>query len=239
MSSRQAYTLALGVPYLVARAVAWTLTAPLESAGATVSVSSGTCTVLRPDGTTLVSAAAATIGGGVASYALTVPAAETYGRGYEVRWALTVSGVVYTVSHPLVVAEQVPLPTVSHTHLYRYCPELQTRLPPAQETAGTGWQPQLDAAYEELTRRLLDQGQPLQYLRSVDGAHEWLLRRALVICLLAIDAGQELHQLHQIYRVSSAQFRDADTALRLVYSDLPTVARGAPVVALGPPPGRW
>jgi hypothetical protein len=79
----------------------------------------------------------------------------------------------------------------------------------------------------------------MQYLRSVSGAHEWLLRRSLVICLLAIDAGQETHQLHQMYRVSAAQHRDADAALRLVYSDLPTVRRGSPVLALGPPPGRW
>lgn len=239
MSIHQAYTFGARVAYLVARGVAWTISAPLQSAGATVSVSAGTCTVLRPDGTTLVSAAVATVSGGVASYALTVPAAEAYGPGYEVRWVLTVSGVAYTVSHPLVVAEQVPLPTVTQEELYAYCPELRSRPPPDQQTAGTGWQPQLDAAYQELQRLLLEQGQPLQYLRSVSGAHEWLLRRSLVICLMAIGAGQEGTALHSTLRVAQAQSRDAQAALRLAYSDLPTVRRGAPVLALGPVPGRW
>jgi len=188
-------------PYLIERGKAQTITAPIRygTSGSLVAPASGTIQVVQPDGTDLVAAGTAiTVASSMATYDLTavmLPSTLALGAGYEVRWTLTFGTTVYpTYRQSAYLCEYVPPCVIAVSDLYTRLPELRARIPQWQGDSsrggdGTGWQPQIDAAYYELLQRLLDNGKTPWLIREVTGYREVLLVRALQMCVQAIPHG--------------------------------------------------
>lgn len=179
------------VPYLLARVATQDVTLPVRegSAGSLVAPSAGTITVIRPDGTELVSAAAVTITSSVATYTLPTLVGADLGDGWTIIWALTVSGVVYTWRHEAIVCDYVPSAMISTQDLFAREPELRSRVPQAQGPRGSneGWQVQIDEAYYDLIQTLIDRGEKLWQVRGMTGLRGWLRARSLMLCCRALS----------------------------------------------------
>lgn len=197
MTLREAtYALDRPVPYLLVRGEAQTITAPLRhgAAGGLVAVASGTITIIRPDGTSLVSGAAVTVSSSTMTYEVTPAASETLGEGWQVRWVPVVDGVTYPVIRvDAYLCQYVPYNIVSALDLYARMPELEGRIPHRQGDRGdgVGWQPQIDATYYELLQRLIDDGRRPWEIVGVTGYREWSIARAVQRCVMAIPHGAD------------------------------------------------
>lgn len=236
--SPTSYAVGRRVPLLLVRGSAQTIQAPVRrgSTGDLVAPTSATVTILRPDGSTLVSGASAPISSSVAGYTLTPGASEALGAGWTVSWSLTMTdGDMVPWREDAYLCEYVPPCSISAVDLYTTVPELRYRVPESQGASGTdeGWQPQIDAAYEDLLRKLIDNGHRPWQIRTVAGYHPWLLSRALQRCLEAVPAtpGDTWETERR-----SAHFRQsaADGNLRIQYADeLSSTHRGAgPIIRL-------
>lgn len=233
MAIRQAtYAFSRPAPYLLERGAAQTLTAPIRhgSGGGLVAPASGTITITRPDGTNLVSEQAVTVSSSTATFTVSPSASETLGAGWDVLWTLTFGGVVYpTYRQSAYLVRYVPPNVISERDLYARVPELEHRVPQAQGStdrggSGEGWQPQIDEAYYELLRRLIDDGRKPWLVREVTGYRDWLLTRSLQLCVGTISFGpdstwaQQSKQLHFDMKTVAARMRfqldDSDTATR-------------------------
>lgn len=236
------YALARSAPYLLERGATQTITAPIRhgSDGGLVEPDSGTVTIIQPDGTAFVSDAAVTVTSSAASYTVSPSASQTLGAGWEVRWTLVFGGTTYpTYRQSAYLVEYVPPNVIAAGDLYTRIPELQHRVPQAQDAttrggSGEGWQPQIDEAYFELIRRLLSDGHEPWKIREVTGYRDWLLTRALQMCVQAISFGpdstwaQHAKNLHfEMQRVESR--------LRFQYDDDAATKRrgGSPIIRLG------
>ena len=235
------YALGRRMPLLLVRGSAQRIEAPVRrgSTGALVAPTSGTVTITRPDGTALVSAASVTISSSVAGYTLTPGAAETLGAGWTVSWSLAMTdGDMPSWREEAYLCEYVPPCSVSAADLYVVIPELRYRVPEAQGSTGTneGWQPQIDAAYEDLLRRLIDDGHRPWQIRTVSGYHGWLLARAIQRCIEAIPTtpndSWETERRSAHFRFVAAA---ADLRVQYVTED-PTYRTGVgPVIRLASP----
>ena len=212
------------VPYLLVRGLGQRLAAPLRygSGGALVAPTSGTVTIRRPGGTDLVTAAAVTIGSSIAYYDLAAPAAtESIGSGWDVLWDFSIGGNTYpTFRITAYLCEFVPPNVISEADLYVRIPELRQRVPQAQGDRGdkTGWQPQIDEAYYELIRRLLDDGHQPWMIREVHGYREWLQIRALQLCVQTVSYGPETSwsdHARNLYH----EMKRAEARFRIQYAD--------------------
>lgn len=161
MSTRVAtYALDLPHPYLMERARAQELQAPIRYGfgGALVAPTSGTITITRPDGTAMVSAAAVTVTGSIATYSTTPAVSEALGEGWEVAWDLSIGSLVYPFRSAAILCEHVLYPVVSEADIYVEEPELRYHVPQAQSVLSQGWQPQGDQTWWDIQRFLLRRG---------------------------------------------------------------------------------
>jgi len=229
------------VPYLLVRGALQTLECPMRhgATGALVAPASGTITITRPDGTTLVSEAAVTVSSSTATYDITPAASETLGLGWTVTWALTFGSAAYpAIRCEAVLCEYVPPCAISALDLFAREPELRMRVPQAQGDRGdgSGWQTQIDVVYYELIQRLIDDGRPIHLVRGVTGTREWMVARTLELCCatLSTASGSEWSERTTRYMWEA---RRAQTAMRVNYSSDPaSVRRGAQaVIRLCPP----
>lgn len=225
---------------LLVRAVAQTVSAPIRhgASGALQAPVSGTITILRPDGTALVSGAAVTVTSSTATYAVTPAASETLGEGWTVQWSLVMADGDFQWREEAFLCEWVPPNKISAINLYETCPELAHRIPERQGPSGTneGWQPQIDMAYDELIQQLIDDGRRPWLIRSVTGYHQWLQARAIQIAIGTIPTamgdqweGWRKQAHFEMLRVSGT--------FKIQYADeSPTIRRGgSPVIRLSPP----
>jgi len=180
----------------------------------------------------------------VATYTLTTLSTDALGSGWTVVWVLVYSAGVgapdYTYRWPLVLCEYVPPCTIDETALYVRIPELRHRLPQAQRAVadggdGSGWQPQIDAAYYELLQRLLDDGQTPWKIRGVVGYRELLLVRALRMCIGAISYGPDSSWAQLAKELAYEQTR-VEARFRVERDEEgPEVRRpGSPMIRLAP-----
>ena len=115
------YALDRRVPYFLTRGIEQTVEAPVRhgSTGALVTPDSGTITIVKPDGTHLVSGAAVTVSSSTAQFTLTPSVSETLGEGYEIRWSLVFAAVTAgTFRTAGYMAEYMPANVISATDLY-------------------------------------------------------------------------------------------------------------------------
>ena len=241
------YALARSVPYLIVRGATDTLAAPVRhgATGALVAPTGGTVTITRPEGTDAVSAQPVTVTGSQATYDLTTASTETLGAGWTVKWSLTIDGQTYPMRESAYLVEWFPQNVVSVLDLYTELPELKYHVPQDQHATrgdGTGWQPQIDQAFYDFVRRLLDDGRPVWKVREHStGVREWILSKALVRCIGAIPR-KDGTTWQEEAKTAFFRHKRADTNLRLQYDDeRATLRRGArPVITLAPTGrSRW
>ncbi len=188
MSLTSTYALDIPHPYLMVRGAEQTITAPIRhgSGGGLVAPTEAgsTVTIYRPNGTEFVSAAAVTVTSSTAGYTLTPTAAEALGEGWRVVWSLLFGTETVVRQSTAMLCQYLPFPVISERELYEEEPELRYRVPQAQGEKGTdeGWQPQIDAAWHAIQRKLIEQGdRPWRIIEPTD-LHDILqygvLRRA-------------------------------------------------------------
>jgi len=232
----ETYALARPVPYLLEQGYAdaasssgQTIQAPIRATGDGALVAptqaGSTVTITDANGSEVVSEAAVTVSGDVASYTFAAGAPSTayaLGDGWTVTWALVIAGEVYTYRHGAILAQYVPRNVITAADLYGGdgFPELRHAVPQAQGERGdgTGWAPQIDAAYYDLIRRMLRDGRPIWRSREPTGYRGWLLARALKNAADAIPA-PEGSQWARLQTRAYHRFRVAEGALRLSYDD--------------------
>mgnify|MGYP003127433186 CR=1 FL=1 len=235
------YAFARPAPYFLERGATQTITAPIRhgSGGDLVAPASGTITITRPDGTNLVEDQSVTVSSSTATFTLAPAASETLGAGWTVLWKLTFSGVVYPVfRQSAYLVQYVPPNVISERDLYARVPELQHRVPQSQGPtdrggSGEGWQPQIDEAYFELLRRLLDDGREPWRVREVTGYRDFLLTRSLQLCVGTISFGPDSTWSEQSKRLYFER-KTVEARMRFQYEDdAAATRRGAsPVIRL-------
>jgi hypothetical protein len=216
------FAFARRVPYFLERGVEQTIEAPVRhgTTGSLQTPDSGTITIVKPDGTDLVSAAAVTVASSTAQYTLTPSAAETLGAGYEVRWTLVFATVTYPVYRTAAyLGKYLPPNQISVVNLYGVWPWLQHRIPQSQGDTdrggdGTGWQRQIDDAYYSFLRRVLEDGREPWKIREATGYYDWLLAKALSNAVGAIEnlSGDEIVERR---RQAFFLMKEAETRFRL------------------------
>ena len=225
-------------PYLLERALEQTVTCPVRygSGGNLQEPTSGTITIRKPRGTDLVTDAAVVVASSMAQYTFTPDETDTIGAGWELIWTIVVDGSTYTYRQTGYMCEYVFRNVISENALYTRVPELRFRVPQHQRTEtgdGTGWQPQIDEAYYELVQRLLDDGRQPWLIEEATGYREWLLTRALQLCIgtVATSAGSswEAHR-----KTAYFEHRNAAGKMRFRYSDNSVDEReaGTPIIRL-------
>ena len=238
--------LARPVPYLMQVGETQELSAPLRYGpiGALVPVTEAgsTVTITRPDGSDLVSDAPVTVTSSIATYSVSPAASETLGRGWTVTWSLIVDGQTYTFRESAYLCQYYPHNVVSVADLYTEVPDLAYNVPQAQGDSGTGvgWQPQVDQAYYDFIRRLIDNGRPVWLLREhTTGVREWILSRGLQRCITTIPR-KEGSTWAAAEKTAYFRMQAANAGLRLQYDDEDSGIRrgGSPVIRLAPF-GRW
>lgn len=122
--------------------------------GALVAPSSGTFSLLAPDGTVLVDAAAVTISASVARYTIAagdLPATLELGEDYQERWVLTMPDLtVRTVLREAAIARFLLHPVVADVDLTSEYPDLVAEF----EGVTTTLQGFLDEAWRQILERL-------------------------------------------------------------------------------------
>lgn len=119
--------------------------------------SGSTFSLIGPDGTAIVDAAAITVTGSIATYsipALTLPSTLTLGEGYQERWTLVLTDRTETVDREASLCVRPLYPVIAEADLTRRYTNLGRLLP----NGATTWQPKIDAAWAEIIRRLWADG---------------------------------------------------------------------------------
>lgn len=180
-TGRTLYTFAAQYPSLIVRGGACAVRLPAYRAGALVAPASGTYTLIAPGGAALVSAAAVTVSGSIATYtipALTLPATlEPLGEGWQEEWSLTFSGdaVPYVIRRTAALARIALYPVVSEADFAPLYPNLSD----FKVGAITSYQPQIDEAWNQIIARLIREGRLPYLIRTPDALREAHLHLAL------------------------------------------------------------
>lgn len=152
-----ALSIAQSLPYFLERAKTQTISAPLYTAGALVAPTQAgsTVSVFDESGTAIVSAAAVTVTGSIATYqisAATLPATLSLSSRWRVRWSLIVSGEAHTFEVEAHLCRTVWYPTIVESDITTDShPELASLRP----SGATSWASHIDAAGEDIQRMLL------------------------------------------------------------------------------------
>jgi hypothetical protein len=180
-TSETVYTFRAPYPQVLARGRAQTARMEVRRNGSLVVPSSGTYSLLDPNGGTLTTGSV-TVTSSIATYAIpadALPSTLLLGPGYLEVWALTIDGIVYESTREAGVARFELRPAVSEADLLQEDPDLVDRL-----GSQTTVQPWLDAAWARIIRRIWGAAQFPDHI---------LDRTALV------DVHRELAQ-HLLYR---------------------------------------
>lgn len=151
------YSVRFVLPDLIERGAANVLRLRVYRDGALVAPSAATVTVYDAGRTARLPTASATVAGSEASYTWTPDAALPLGDGWEVEWAATISGTVYTWRNSAALVRRRLWCPVTDADLYRMEPALD----PAGEaclTAETTYQAYIDEAWTQTQSRLLAAG---------------------------------------------------------------------------------
>ena len=149
----------------------------IERSGAAVTLTSGTLTVYKPDGTVLVDAVAGTVGGGTftsATIAAATSAGQELNKGYLVKVDLVISGSTYSFFNDAVLCLARLYPTVAQTDLVARHSEAANLL----GTAITSLQQYIDQAWEDITIRLYMEGVPFWRWRTPSALRQVLFDRS-------------------------------------------------------------
>ena len=181
-SGETLYTARTAYPDVLCRARDNAVSMPLYRDGALVAPSSGTFSLYDSTGTAIVSAAAVTITGSIATYtipAATLPATLALGEGWRERWTLTVSSVARGYERTAALALISFSPSVTDADLLALYPGLSK----ARGSAVASFQAWIDEAWKVVIQRLLREGHLPYLIRTPDALREAHLHLALsLVC---------------------------------------------------------
>ena len=165
--SQTPYAPNIKIPELLQREQANLTELTIHRDGDKVHLNSGTYSLIKPDGTKLIDAAAVTISGNVAQYthtALSLPDTLALGEGYTQEWVLNhpagLTADNYTYRRVCSIVRRRIYPVIYDGDLTAVYSDLASLRP----SSLTSYQPYIDDAWYTIIRRLRTEGGGLEYL---------------------------------------------------------------------------
>ena len=183
---------------LLQRATAQTTTLKIYRDGAQIVPASGTYTLQKPNGETIVNGGVVAIDAhGNCSYTHTapqLPASLVLGEGYMQMWNITINAVVYTFRRMVSLVLQKLYPVISDTDLTA----VYSNLDDARPSSLTSYQSYIDDAWYTILRKIRGQGQGFEYLITSPSAL-YESHRHLTLYLIFRDFHSSLGQSNGRY----------------------------------------
>lgn len=216
------YQTRIRLPAYLERGRTTALSMPMYAAGALSAPSSGTITIYDASNTAIVSAAAVTVTGSIATYSLLAAtvAALSYGTGWRIEWALVMPD---TFTHDirqdasLVRCRLSPVVTdadllLRHTDLASFRP-----------TGETSWQNYIEGAWEDIVGRLEAMGRRPYLIISPQAIRPIHLAQTLkLICRDLSGAGDEANRWNRLAADYDKEAEEAWSRTSLVYDESDT-----------------
>lgn len=183
------YSVRVAYPDYLERARAQTVSLPIWRDGALAAPSSGTFTLRRPNGDTLVTGAVV-VAGSIATYpvlAASIPATENLGHGYQELWELTLAdGTTQTIPRDAALVKHAARPTLTDDDITAVYSDLARHM----ATGDTTFQPKIDEAWKQILGRLEMQGVFPDHIVTYWSVREVHLQLALYLTLLDFSSRQ-------------------------------------------------
>ncbi len=165
-------------PSLIEQGKDQAITVSVERNGSATTLTSGTLTLFRPNGTKLVDAVAGTVGGGTFTSA-TIAAAATADENLGMRWIikvdLVIAGSTVTFYNDAVMCLGKLYPPIGQTDLIQRHSEAANLL----GASVTSLQQYIDQAWSDITNRLYTDGVPFWRWRTPAAMRACLFNRSL------------------------------------------------------------
>lgn len=167
------YTFGTPYPDVLVRGRACKVKMPVYRDGASVvpTITGSSFSLYAPDGTAIVDSQAITVVASVARLtiaAVDLPATLGLGEGYQERWTLVLADRTETVDREAALCVRPLYPVVSDNTLTARYSNLNRYLPQGV----TSWQTKIDAAWDEIVRRLAREGHLSYGVKSPDQLQE-------------------------------------------------------------------
>ena len=181
MGSETPYSVRFSTPTLIPKGRDTTVTVDVEYEGAAPTVTAQTFTLFDPAGTKLLDGVAATESAGTLSYTIlaAVTADEDLGRGYLIRFEVTIGGAVHWFTNNAAVCLQMlynPVGTTDLTNRY-------AKLAALQATGASDLQRYVTDSWSQLLVKMYSGGLAFRTIRSPGHLKQWVLTRALSYAL--------------------------------------------------------
>ena len=178
MPSQTPYSVRFSTPTLIPRNRDHTVAVSVEYEGAAPTITAQTFTLFDPSGTKLIDGAAASFAAGVLSYdiAASVTDGKALGRGYLVRFEVTIGGDVHWFSNNGALCLQLlycPVGTSDLTNRYSRLADLQSG------GSASGLQKYITEAWGELLTKMYSGGLAFWTIRSPGNLKQWIMTRSL------------------------------------------------------------
>lgn len=200
------YSTDFRVADIIRRGVTTTLRCAMYRGGSLVVPVSGTISVYDEAGTTIVSAAAATMADGVATYAVlgSATSALDLGDGWRVSWSLTMpDGIVHVAENNAILARHVPHCPVSERDIWSRVPSLHPdssgRISTRRDYSTT-----IDDAWVQIQDGLISRGRRHELIVTATQLREVTLLLCLALIFEDLAAGM---QDGSAMRLSAADYR--------------------------------
>lgn len=177
------------------------LSCPVWQDGALVAPSSGTVTIYDGGDAVLVSAAAVTVTGSIATYSYTPAATIPYGEGWRVEWSLVIAGVTHVFRNDGALVRVVLHSPITDADLFRRVSALDpSGAAPISSVAD--YQDFLDEAHAVIQLRLIANGNRPNLILSPSA-----LREVYITLALALIFGDFETRLSETYAERASEYR--------------------------------
>jgi hypothetical protein len=177
------------------------LSCPVWQDAALVAPSSGTVTIYDGGGAVLVSAAAVTVTGSIATYSYTPAATIPYGEGWRVEWSLVIAGVTHVFRNDGALVRVVLHSPITDADLFRRVSALDPA-GAAPISSVADYQDFLDEAHAVIQLRLITNGNRPNLILSPSA-----LREAYITLALALIFGDFETRLSETYAERASEYR--------------------------------
>lgn len=205
------YTARFELPELIERGRLQTLMCRVYRSGALVAPTSGTVSIYKADGSSVVAAAAVTVASSIATYAIAAATTTSLSveEGWIIEWELTIAGVVSTFRNDAALVRRRLYPVITDADLFLRWKALD----PSSATcitSQTTYQDQIDAAWLDIQRRLIRNGNRPNLVMEPSALYEPHL--LLVGAMIYEDLASRLNDAYMA--ISDKQRQHYETAWR-------------------------
>jgi hypothetical protein len=197
---------------------------------------SGTVSVYDATNAAIVSAAAVTVTGSIATYSLlsTLLASPSLGDGWRVEWALLMAdGVVHTFRNDGALVRRLLYPSWQEGDLYRVCSPIDPSRADCIHTE-SAFSDKIDGAFYEMERWLISRGNRPNLIINPSAIYDWGL--LLTLALIFEDFAT---RLNAAYADTAKMYRERANAargqIRMVYDETDSGSRTKTATRPGEP----